>query len=39
MLKMWDDAVKFKFDLELSCWEQFQKKLKEYEEKVSGEMV
>jgi chromosomal replication initiation ATPase DnaA len=29
MLKMWDDAMYFEFNLELSYWEQFQKKLKE----------
>lgn len=29
MLKMWDEAVRLEFNLELSYWEQFQKKLKE----------
>ena len=31
MIRMMEDCLTFKFDLEMEYWEQFKKKLKEYE--------
>ena len=39
MEKMMEDAIKFEFRPELTYWEEFQQKLKEYEREISSEVV
>lgn len=39
MESMMEDAIKFQFRPELTYWEEFKRKLQEYEEKISSEVV
>jgi hypothetical protein len=39
MESMMKDAIKFQFRPELTYWEEFKRKLQEYEEKISSEVV
>ena len=39
MENMMEDAIKFQFRPELTYWEEFKQKLREYEEKISSEVV
>lgn len=39
MERMMEDAIKFQFRPELTYWEEFKRKLQEYEEKISSEVV
>lgn len=39
MIRMMEDAIKFQFRPELTCWEEFQQKLQEYEKEISSEVV
>jgi chromosomal replication initiation ATPase DnaA len=39
MERMMEDAIKFQFRPELTYWEEFQQKLKDYEREISSEVV